>query len=148
MHPTAKTGVALDCPPELEGLRVLIVDDEADTRELLVTVLTSCGAQVTLAASAAEALEQIKHEQFDVIVSDIGMPEQDGYSLISKVRQLPAARGGRIPAAALTAYARAEDRVRALRSGFQMHVPKPVEPAELITVVANLVGRISPHGKL
>jgi PAS domain S-box-containing protein len=131
----------LRCPPELAGLRVLVVDDEPDTRELLAAVLTSCGAQVTLAASAADAFEHVERTRPDVLVTDIGMPEEDGYSLLTRIRELPPERGGEIPAAALTAYARAEDRVRALRSGFQMHVPKPVEPAELITVVANLAGR-------
>jgi CheY-like chemotaxis protein len=87
-------------------------------------------------------LEHIGREQFDVLVTDIGMPGEDGYSLIEKVRRLPAALGGALPAAALTAYARMEDRVRALRSGFQIHVPKPVDPTELITVVANLAGRV------
>jgi PAS domain S-box-containing protein len=141
VHPAAKTDITLDCPPELEGLRVLVVDDEPDTRELLQMVLTSCGAQAVLAASAAEALEEIGRGQFDVLISDIGMPEDDGYSLMAKIRRLPADRGGRMPAAALTAYARAEDRVRALRCGFQTHVSKPVEPSELIAVVANLAGR-------
>ena len=133
---------SLNCPPELQGLRVLVVDDEADTRELLAAVLTSCGAEVIQVATAAEALEQVESARPDVLVTDIGMPEEDGYSLLARIRQLPPERGGRMPAAALTAYARAEDRVRALRSGFQMHVSKPVEPAELITVVANLAGRM------
>jgi CheY-like chemotaxis protein/anti-sigma regulatory factor (Ser/Thr protein kinase) len=146
VHPTARGETALTCPPELEGLRVLVVDDESDTRDLLLAVLTSCGARVTPTASAAEALERIGREQFDVLVTDIGMPGEDGYSLIEKVRMLPAERGGALPAAALTAYARMEDRVRALRSGFQMHVPKPVDPTELITVVANLAGRVG-NGK-
>jgi CheY-like chemotaxis protein len=96
---------------------------------------------VFLAASAVEALEQIERALPDVLVTDIGMPEEDGYALLAKIRQLPPERGGRIPAAALTAYARTEDRVHALRSGFQMHVPKPVAPAELIAVVANLAGQ-------
>jgi CheY-like chemotaxis protein len=134
--------VELNCRPELEGLRVLVVDDEADTRELLAAMLKSCGAHVIQAASAAEAFEQMERARPDVLVTDIGMPEEDGYSLLARIRALPPERGGGIPAAALTAYARAEDRVRALRSGFQMHVPKPIEPAELITVVANLAGRI------
>jgi len=129
-------------PQELEGLRVLVVDDEPDTRELLVNVLGACGSRVTAVASATEALEQIARETPDVLVSDIGMPEEDGYALIRKIRQLPPGRGGRVPAAALTAYARAEDRVRVLRSGFQAHVIKPVEPEELIAVIANLAGRI------
>lgn len=90
---------------------------------------------------AGEALEEMAQQQFDVLVSDIGMPEMDGYALISKVRQLPVERGGRIPAAALTAYAGIEDRRRALSAGYQMHVPKPVEPAELTSVVAGLAER-------
>jgi CheY-like chemotaxis protein len=123
-------------------LRVLLVDDERDSLDLLNAVLDSCGAQVATAGSAVEALELIKRERFDVIISDIGMPEEDGFSLIGKIRDLPDEEGGGIPAIALTAYARAEDRVRAIRSGFQMHIAKPVEPAELIAVVANLAGRM------
>jgi PAS domain S-box-containing protein len=143
-HPRAAGGApALACPPELEGLRVLVVDDEPDTRDILSAVLTSCGAAVTTAASAAEALAHMSRGQFDVLLSDIGMPEEDGYELIRKVRRLPPERGGKIPAAALTAYAWAEDRVRALRSGFQSHVTKPVEPEELVAVVENLAGRIA-----
>jgi CheY-like chemotaxis protein len=122
-------------------LRVLVVDDEADTRDLLAAVLDSCGAQVIQAATAAEAFEQIERARPDVLVTDIGMPGEDGYSLLARIRELPAERGGGIPAAALTAYARAEDSARALRSGFQMHVAKPVEPAKLLAVVANLAGR-------
>jgi PAS domain S-box-containing protein len=139
-HPVIRDAAELDCPPELAGLRVLVVDDEPDTRELLAAVLAACGAQVIEAATAAEAFAQV--ERADLLVTDIGMPAEDGYSLLARIRALPPERGGAIPAAALTAYARAEDRVRALRAGFQMHVPKPVEPAELITVVANLAGRI------
>jgi len=142
VHPRAETGASLDCPPELSGLRVLLVDDEADSRDLLNLVLDSCGANVTIAASAAEAFETIKREKFDVIVSDIGMPGEDGFSLIRKIRELPVEQGGKVPAIALTAYARAEDRVKALRSGFQMHVAKPVEAAELTAIVANLAGRM------
>ncbi len=141
VHPTAHTG-AEECPPELDGLRVLIVDDEPDTRELLAFVLTNCGAQVIQASSAAEALELLQREVPDVLVSDIGMPEEDGYSLIRRVRALPVESGGRTPAAALTAYAREEDRIRALMAGFQIHVPKPVGPSELVAVVANLAGRV------
>jgi PAS domain S-box-containing protein len=130
-----------DCPPEIEGLRVLIVEDDADSRELLVTVLKQCRAEVVAVAGAAEAMRALEGWRADVLISDIEMPGEDGYSLIRKVRALPAERGGDIPAAALTAYARAEDRMRALLAGFQIHVPKPVEPAELITVVASLAGR-------
>ncbi|MDQ4120946.1 MAG: PAS domain S-box protein [Acidobacteriota bacterium] len=141
-HPIKQIGSPTDCPPELSGLRVLLVDDETDARDLLKTVLESCGAQVWSAGSAAEAFNEIKRERFDVILSDIGMPEEDGYSLIRKIRDLPDEQGGNMPAIALTAYARAEDRVQALRSGFQLHIAKPVESAELIAAVANLAGRI------
>jgi CheY-like chemotaxis protein len=131
----------LDCPPELNGLRVLVVDDEAETCELLQFILEGCGAQVKTASSAAAALAAVAEEVFDVLISDIGMPDEDGYSLIAKVRALGKERGGEIPAAALTAYATEEDRIRVLRSGFQIHVPKPISPSELIAVVANLAGR-------
>jgi signal transduction histidine kinase/CheY-like chemotaxis protein len=128
---------------ELAGVRVLIVDDEADARELFAMTLSGCGAQVWSAASAAEALALLERERPDALLADIGMPEEDGYALITKVRALPTEGGGRTPAAALTAYARAEDRLRALRAGFQVHLSKPVQPAELIAVVANLAGRTS-----
>jgi CheY-like chemotaxis protein len=130
---------------------VLVVDDEEDARSLVSTVLEKCGARVTAVGSAAEALVEFERALPDVLLSDIGMPEEDGYSLITKVRSLPAGRGGQTPAAALTAYARVEDRMRVLRAGFQTHVPKPVEPAELVTIVANLAGRFSkvrPTGEL
>jgi PAS domain S-box-containing protein len=140
-HPQAITPPEFDCPPQLEGLRVLAVDDEADTRELVRSVIESCGGRVRTASSAAAALEAMAEEAFDVLISDIGMPEEDGYSLIAKVRALDRERGGRIPAAALTAYAGEEDRIRTLRSGFQIHVPKPVSPNELVAVVANLADR-------
>jgi CheY-like chemotaxis protein len=120
---------------------VLLVDDEEDTRDMLRAVLERCHAEVVTAGSASEALEEIARHRPDVLISDVGMPGDDGYSLISQVRALPAERGGQIPAAALTAYVRAEDRVKVLRSGFQLHVSKPVEPAELVTVVAHLAGR-------
>jgi PAS domain S-box-containing protein len=127
--------------PSLDDLRVLIVEDEPDARELVAAVLTARGAEVVSVGSAGEALEELERQRFDVLVSDIGMPSMDGYALIEKVRQLPAERGGKIPAAALTAYAGVEDRMRVLSTGYQMHIPKPVEPAELTTVVANLAQR-------
>lgn len=130
-----------DRQPWLNGLRVLVVDDEPDSRELVAAVLTGRGAEVVSFGSAIQALEEMERQPFDVLVSDIGMPEMDGYALISKVRQLPAERGGRIPAAALTAYAGVEDRRRVLEAGYQMHIPKPVEPVELTTVVASLAER-------
>ena len=116
-------------------------DEDADARKLLGTALTRCRAEVTVVASAAEALEAVRRERPDVLLSDVEMPGEDGYSLIAKVRALPPQEGGQTPAAALTAYARVEDRTKALRAGFQMHVPKPVEPAELVAVVANLAAR-------
>ena len=128
-------------PSPLAGVHVLIVDDEDDTRTLLRAVLEQGGARVTSTCSASEALSKLREERPDVLVSDIGMPEEDGYSLIQKVRALPAEQGGQTPAAALTAYARVEDRTRVLSSGFQLHVPKPVEPVELVAVVASLAGR-------
>ncbi|HZF41723.1 MAG TPA: CHASE3 domain-containing protein [Blastocatellia bacterium] len=126
----------------LDGLRVMIVDDEAETRDLLTAMLTQCGAEVRACASAAEALEEIKQWRPIVLVSDIGMPDEDGYALIGKLRALGPERGGDIPAVALTAFARSEDRMRALASGFQMHVPKPIEAGELIVVIASLAGRL------
>jgi CheY-like chemotaxis protein len=119
-----------------------VVDDEEDTRILLKMVLEKCGASVTTVSSAREALDALKELRPDVLISDLGMPEEDGYSLIKKVRALSEEEGGHTPSAALTAYARVEDRMKVLHSGFQMHIPKPVEPAELVAVVANLAGRI------
>jgi PAS domain S-box-containing protein len=125
----------------LDGVRVLVVDDEADTRDYLTTLLKQSQADVLAVASVPAALEAVEHWKPDVLVSDIGMPEEDGYSLLQKLRSLAPEKGGKIPAAALTAYARAEDRRRAIQAGFQLHLPKPVDPSELITVVASLVGR-------
>lgn len=135
---TVDPAVSHDNLPALKGVRIVIVDDEPDSRDLLVATLEQCEAKVFAFASAHEALVAVSQLKPDVLVSDIGMPLEDGYSLIRKVRQLPAEQGGHIPAIALTAYARAEDRTRAIASGFQMHIPKPVEPAELATVVASL----------
>jgi CheY-like chemotaxis protein len=122
-------------------MRVLVVDDEEDARDLLAAVLGRCGAEVLTASSAGEALVAFGEQKPDVLVSDIGMPGEDGYELIRKVRTLSAERGGRTPALALTAYAREEDRERALSAGYQAHVAKPVEPTELAAAVANLAGR-------
>ncbi|HEX8495054.1 MAG TPA: PAS domain S-box protein [Pyrinomonadaceae bacterium] len=126
---------------DLSGLRVLVVDDEADSLEFLNASLSGCGAEVRAVTSAAEALEQLQEFRPDVLISDIGMPHEDGYALMRKVRALGTEHGGAIPAAAVTAYARSEDRLRALLAGFQTHIAKPVEPAELAAVVASLAGR-------
>ncbi len=144
VHPTASNGSAFYCPPELNGLRLLVVDDEEDTRVLLKMVLEKCGAFVTTASSAREAIAALKETRPDVLISDLGMPDEDGYALIKQVRALSEKDGGNTPSVALTAYARVEDRMKVLRSGFQIHIPKPVEPAELVAVVANLAGRIIP----
>ncbi|HEU4873562.1 MAG TPA: ATP-binding protein [Pyrinomonadaceae bacterium] len=142
VHPTQGDDVnSFEGLPSLQGLKVLVVDDEADTRELIREVLKECGSEVITSRSAEEALAALEEHKPDILISDLGMPDEDGYSLISKIRALPDERGGQIPAAALTAYARAEDRMRVLRSGFQFHLPKPVDSAELVTVVASLAGR-------
>jgi CheY-like chemotaxis protein len=125
-------------PASLEGLSVMVVDDEPDIRKLVGKVLQRAGALVTTAASAAEALEAFERQPPNVLLSDIGMPGEDGYQLIIKIRALKPEQGGAVPAAALTAYARAEDRAKALASGFQMHVPKPVGAAALVRIVADL----------
>jgi PAS domain S-box-containing protein len=140
-HPIIEGNSPTDSSPSLDGLRVLVVDDERDSRELVAAALMVSGAEVASFGSAIEALEEMERQQFDVLVSDIGMPEMDGYWLIDKIRQLPAERGGRIPAVALTAYAGIEDRRRVLLAGYQMHIPKPVEPAELTSFLANLAER-------
>jgi signal transduction histidine kinase/ActR/RegA family two-component response regulator len=127
----------------LDGVRVLVVDDDTDTREFLTFMLEQYGAEAIAAASAQEALERIPQVRPDVLVSDIGMPHEDGYSLLEKVRRLDATQGGETPAVALTAYAREEDRTQALSAGFQMHLAKPVEPDELANVVAKLATRTS-----
>lgn len=136
-------GLSIECPPRLDGVRVLVVDDDSDTRQMLKAVLSECHADVITAASAAEAIKEIEQRKPDVLVSDLGMPEQDGYELIKQVRETESAdNAARVPALALTAYAKAEDRVRALAGGYQVHLAKPVEPAEFVLVVANLAGRV------
>jgi PAS domain S-box-containing protein len=126
---------------DIEGVKVLVVDDESDARALLKRLLEDCKAKVMLAASAAEAFEHVKESRPDVLVSDIGMPGEDGLTLIRRIRALRPEQGGGVPAVALTAFARSEDRMQAMMAGFQHHVAKPVEPAELITMVASLTGR-------
>jgi len=135
--PASSTARGFDCPPGLAGLRVLVVDDELETCELLKYLLEQCDSVVTTASGAAEALAALREGDFDVLVSDVGMPDTDGYMLMRAVRELP--RAARIPAIALTAFARGEDRTAALRAGFDMHLAKPVEPSELLVVIATLV---------
>ncbi len=127
--------------PSLLGAKVLIVDDDADARELLRSILAQSGASVRTASSAAEAMEQFRTRRPDVLVSDIGMPGRDGYDLIREIRSLATESGAQIPALALTAFARSDDRRRAISAGFHMHLAKPVEPAELVTVVSSLASR-------
>ncbi|MGH2541533.1 MAG: hybrid sensor histidine kinase/response regulator, partial [Ardenticatenaceae bacterium] len=127
-----------DCPPEIAGLRVLLVDDEADTLGMLTAALTQCGAEVRSSRSANEAIDTLQQWRADVLVSDLAMPGEDGYSLIRKIRAMEAEQGGDIPAIALTAYVRVDDRARLLSAGFQMYVPKPVEPTELLASIASL----------
>jgi len=131
---------------ELKGVRVLVVEDEPDTRDLILRILAERQAEVRTAGSVVEALAELGRDRPMVLVSDIGMPQEDGYALIQKVRQLPEERGGNVPALALTAFARAEDRARALRAGYQMHLAKPVIASDLIAGVATLAGRGTSGG--
>jgi signal transduction histidine kinase len=141
VHPTLGGRVSAGVP-SLAGLRVLVVDDEADARDIVSAILGEAGAEVATASSSREAIDVIDQWKPDILISDIGMPGESGYDLIEKVRALPQDKGGRIPAIALTAYARTQDRLRILSSGFQMHVPKPIEPIELAMVVASLAKRL------
>ena len=130
--------------PSLDGLRLLVVDDEVDFRELVITMLGHYGANVKAAASASEALVDLESWKPDVLVADIGMRDEDGYGLIRKVRMLTAERGGSIPAIALTAYTRDEDRLRALSAGYHIHLAKPITGPQLAAAVANAAGRTDP----
>lgn len=126
-------------PLPLVGLSILVVDDDDDSRFYISTVLEADGATVTAVVSASVAMEMLLKLQPDVLICDIAMPGEDGYTLIRKVRSLKPDQGGRIPAVALTAYADSEDRVRALEAGFQTHIGKPVEPEKLVEIIINLV---------
>jgi CheY-like chemotaxis protein/anti-sigma regulatory factor (Ser/Thr protein kinase) len=140
-HPTATTVVPVVTGSSLIGLRVLVVDDDPDALEMTSVILQQAGADTLASRSAAEALTVVQAWRPDVIVADIEMPEEDGYAFIRKVRALNSDQGGKIPAIAVTAYGRPEDRMRALAAGFSMHLPKPVDPGELRTVVASLAAR-------
>jgi len=127
--------------PRLDGVRVMVVDDEADARDLLNRALTRCGASVIQAGSADEGVHLFEQSPPDVLISDIGMPGRDGFDFIRQIRELESSANRTVPAVALTAFARAEDRKRALQAGFQLHIAKPVIPSELLTIVASLAGR-------
>src|SRR5439155_26156300 len=136
--PAAVTGPDV----RLDGVKVMVVEDETDVRDFLRVSLVQYGADVSAFATSAEALQAVEEERPDVLVSDIGMPDEDGYTFIRRVRALGPERGGQVPAAALTAYAKGEDGSRVLSAGFQVHLPKPVQPADLASVVATLAGRL------
>lgn len=142
-HPTAGPvgGLPTEASLDISGLQVLVVDDEPDARTLVKRLLEDHGANVVTAASASDAFELVRTSRFDVLISDIGMPGEDGYSLIRRVRALGKDHRGETPAIALTAYARSDDRIKAISAGFLMHVAKPVERDELITMVAAAAGR-------
>jgi PAS domain S-box-containing protein len=129
---------AMEAPPSILGVKVLVVDDDNDARELLRSILAHHGASVRTAASAADAIKEFAAKPPQILLSDIGMPGEDGYELIRKIRALDSQEAKRVPAVALTAFARSEDRRRAIGAGFNMHLSKPVEPAELLTIVASL----------
>jgi PAS domain S-box-containing protein len=126
---------------DLHGLHLLVVDDDADARELIAQLLVECGADVRQAANAADALHEFQRDTPDVLLSDIGMPERDGYELIRDIRSFDAAHGGNVPAVALTAFTRSEDRAQAILAGYQAHITKPIQPNELVTTVAELAER-------
>jgi signal transduction histidine kinase len=138
-HPTTPLPTGPTAPAELlSGLTILVVDDEPDARDLLQAVLRGASAEVYLAATADEALRLLKQRRFSAIVSDVGMPQIDGYAFMREVRELPPAEGGRTPAIALTAFARSEDRTRAMLVGYQVHLSKPIEPRELVATLMSL----------
>ena len=127
----------------LKGLRILVVDDEADSRDLISAIITRCGGEVQCCESAAEALRTFREWKPDLLLSDIGMPQEDGYTLIRKLRKLKLKLAKEIPAIALTAYATDDDRERALAAGFQKHVAKPIELESLVHSIADATGRMS-----
>jgi CheY-like chemotaxis protein len=141
------TGVTVLAPrpadAPLAGLRIVVADDQEDSRDLIEFLLTQQGAIVIPAASGAEAFAAIQREVPDILLSDIEMPDETGYELIGRLRLLPPERGGEVPAAAMTAHGSREDKERALAAGFQRHIAKPFQPADLFVVVAELAGRLA-----
>jgi CheY-like chemotaxis protein len=142
LHPATPTDTGSFTLAELAGITVLVVDDQADARDLVRRLLEACSATVLTTADADEALRLVREHRPHVFVSDIGMPQTDGFELLRRVRALGPEQGGRVPAIALTAFARSEDRIRALRAGFVVHVAKPVDPSELVATVASVAGRL------
>ena len=144
-HPSPSDAISREAPQprdSLNNVRILVVEDEPDTCEFLHRFLCSYGAEVIMAHSAKEALSRLSDDKVDLVVSDIGLPDVDGYDLIRRMRQRPAHAGGATPAVALTAYARTEDRTRAFRAGYQAHLAKPIEPSELVATIASFAGLI------
>ena len=141
VHPTALTAEPSAAGARLDGLKILVVDDDPDALELATVILEGSGALVKRALSAPEGLHTLREWHPDVLVSDIEMPGEDGYSLIRKVRALNPEDGSRTPAVALTAYGRTQDRILSLAAGYSMHVPKPVDPGELTTIIASVAAR-------
>ena len=140
MHPTSGESAESLAVPRLDGIRALVIDDEPDARELIKRVLEDHGANVRAAQSAAEALDMLQHDSADVVVSDVGMPDMDGYQFMRRLRAVEA-KGSRIPALAVTALARPDDRKQAILAGYQAHLAKPFDMAEFVIVVAGLAGR-------
>jgi CheY-like chemotaxis protein len=146
VHPSAGwSEVSLECPPEIVGLRILAIDDDVDTCDMIRAVLEQCGGIVLTALNADTGFESFRQWKPEVLISDIGLPDVDGYEFIRRIREYERPLGQKVPAVALTAFARIEDRVKSLAAGYQMHVAKPVEPAELLTIVASLSGFIDRH---
>jgi CheY-like chemotaxis protein len=143
-HPRTEQRKALTGLGNLQGIHVLAIDDEEDALTLLRVVLEAAGADVTTFNTAVTALDAVAEVKPHVLVVDLGMPEMDGFELITRIRESPNAAIRSLPAAALTAFARSEDRTKALRSGFEMHLAKPVDPAELVASVATLARRVHP----
>lgn len=139
--PSASGDTPVSALPRLSKVSLLVVDDEEDSRTLLKAMLSKAGAEVITAASADQALECWQKSVPDVLISDIGMPEKDGYALIKEIRALPPSQGGKVPAIALTAYTRTEDRIKAISAGFQVHLAKPANGLELMTMVASLAAK-------
>jgi CheY-like chemotaxis protein len=145
VHPRAFVTSGTSQAPDLHHVHVLAVDDDADARSLVTELLEAAGARVRTAQSAEDALNQLAEEVPNVLLADLGMPHVDGFQLIERIRRHDDPLVRRVPAAALTAYARSEDRVKALRAGFQIHLAKPIDPTELVTTIAALARRFMPE---